>query len=99
MVFNSRFIDWKIDRKNVEWVFRVNKDELRLLIKGVDVYVQTSHDFVDEVAVDIEACLNDFCLLSSVRLDVVYVNAWLQVTILFLHSNYLNLVNGLFIHS
>ena len=83
----------------MEWVFRVNKDELRLLIKGVDVYVQPSHDFVDEIAVDIEACLNDFCLLSSVRLDVVYVNVWLQVTILFLHSNYLNLVNGLFIHS
>ena len=39
----------------MEWVFRVNKDELRLLIKGVDVYVQAFHDFVDEVAVDLEA--------------------------------------------
>ena len=41
----------------MEWVFRVNKDELRLLILGVDVYVQAFHDFVDEVAVDFRLAL------------------------------------------
>ena len=57
-------------------VCRIDKDELRLLIKRVDVYVQTFHDFVDEVAVDFEACA-DLFWYPSMWIDVVNVNAWL----------------------
>ena len=82
----------KVNIENVKNVGWINKNKLGLHINWVNFYEQAVHCFVDEVTKDLKIwnCkLGPFVCFEREK-NVVNIDPWVKVALLFLDANYLN---------